>query len=655
MFPIFPITITNDGRKVPLIKNWTNEATNDQEKIKLWSELFRDRLTFFGVPTGHATDLLVLDLDVKHNAFEHIQRLGLSIPQTAWQRTRSGGAHFLFKYPKNGQSYGNRANLFGSKENPTGIDVRGEGGYIVYYGTTFGGDLTAPICEAPDWLLSNASRADIDHSGATVTVSPEVAQEIILKSLDAIREAAPGESNDTLNREGFRIGQLIAAGSVSRQYAEEVLLKAAIERGKPVYEAKATIKSCLDGAALKPLVDPFGGAAPVPLIQMQAPPEPPGRWTPHYLTMHDLTNVSKLRKPQLFEHWSTEDIHLTTADGGTGKTTLKLYEAVCLALGHRFLGFECKQSGKTLYITGEDSREKLAALIGAICKQMGLMEPGIENRALLESVKASVAIKKDSDMCLVTKDKQGFFHPNREAMNKIMEAVEDIKPKMIVFDPVASFWGSEAALNDMAKAVSKFMGELVERSGACVEMVNHMGKASSSNKDMSQFAGRGGSGLPSHSRVSRVLRLVLEEEYSELTGEQLAENQSAMLCNVAKFTDGSPLTNNQFLIIRSGFLFTRKILTAQKAKEAQENTTDIERVFDFVLEQRKLGRYPSREVAIAHFMSNGSGVSGERVKRALNMLVYSGCEGFKLKQIDNPDAVSGGKVFVVTDVDGREV
>jgi RecA-family ATPase len=175
--------------------------------------------------------------------------------------------------------------------------------------------------------------------------------------------------------------------------------------------------------------------------------------------------------------------------------------------------------GKTLFITGEDTDKKLAAMLGAVVRDMGLFEKRVGDDERIQKVLQSIYIKKDSDLCLITKDKQGFLHLNRDAMNKVMQAVDEIKPKLIVFDPISSFWGSEAALNDMAKAVAKFMQELAERSGACVEIVNHMGKQSSSNKDMSQFAGRGGTGLPSHARVSRVLRPVFEDEYTDLTGE----------------------------------------------------------------------------------------------------------------------------------------
>lgn len=639
VFKIFPC----GANKIPLIKGWQQAATTDPEQIRLWQELFKDKLAYWGIPTGPGTDLLVLDVDVKKsNGFESLK--ALPIPETMTQTTRSGGKHYLFRYPKDGKHYGNRAGFL------PGLDIRGEGGYIVHYGVD-----SKPIADAPTWLLTDTAKPIYQATGPTVKVAPEIAQAIVLNSLEAIRNAPEGESNNTLNTEAFKVGQLVASQSITREYAFETLFKAAKDRGKPDYEAKATINSGLDGGSKKPITSPFGEAPPVAQIEIPAAPQAPARWTPQYFTRHDLMNTSKLKKPQLFQDWSTEDIHITTADGGTGKTTLKLYEAICLALGERFLGFDCKQAGKTLFITGEDTDKKLAAMLGAIVRQMGLFEEGVGNHEKIQTILQSIVIKKDADLCLIMKDKQGFLHPNPDAMRKVMEAVEDIKPKMIVFDPISSFWGSESALNDMNKAVIKFMSQVQEASHACVEMINHMGKVSSASKDMSQFAGRGGTGLPSNSRVSRVLRTVFEDEFRELTGEELPDGTTAILCNVNKFTDGSPLYNKPFLILRSGYLFSRKALTKAKAQEAERALTDVERVFAFIKECRNDGKYPTRNVVIGHFAVAGDPLSSERVKRAIDLLQFGGHMGERIKQVENPDLTIKDKVFVITDMGGKEL
>lgn len=502
-------------------------------------------------------------------------------------------------------------------------------------------ELSAKISEMP-----NAS---------AVKISSDIANGILRGCLDAIRSAPAGESNHVLNTEAFKVGQLVKAEAFSYDFAAAELYKAAMVRGKPDYESRATIKSGLDGGLKNPIMCPFPSTPPLPAFELPPVNEARERWTPSFLTRQDLLNRSNLRKPQLFKDWSTRDITITTADGGTGKTTIFLNEAIALALGDRFLGFDNKAQGKTLFITGEDTDKKLAATLGEILRQMGLFEEGIENEAKIQTIIDSIVIKKDSDLCLISKDKQGFLIPNPEAMRKLKEAIEDIKPINIVIDPIASFWGSESALNDMNKAVTKFMAWLVEISGGCVHAINHMGKSSSANKDMSQFAGRGGSGLPSNSRVSRVLRPLSPEEYKDATGSDLVADQSAMMCNVNKFTDGSPLLNKPFIIIREGYLFRRVTLTPQKEKELEQHQSDNERVMKFIKEERESNRYPTAKVVIGKLMTVVDPIPMARTQRALSLLEYDGFGGERIAQIDNPNSLIKDRAYTVTDIDGKEI
>ena len=651
-FKIFPATINHEKQKVPLINQWRNKSSNDPNQIKLWQEVFRDRLTFFGIPCGKQNGILVLDIDVKNkNGFETIQKLNLPIPDTLYQRTPSGGAHLFFKYNPD-KDPGNKVGFI------EGCDLRSEGGFIIWYGAE--ADLSKNIAEAPDWIYEHCEKKkkELSPTSTIVQVSPEIGMEVFNNALDEIVNAPKGEGNNTLNVQSYLVGQLIAAGSIDRQYAEQELFKAAVQRGRPEYETQCTIRSAIDGGLKNPKTFDLPKSGPVPVIPIQSPiPDVPGmrdRWTPKYMTRSELFNFSNLRKQQLFEDWSTEDIHLTSADGGTGKTTLKLYEAICLALNEPFLGFQCLSPGRTLFITGEDSAAKLTAMVGAILKQMKLMDGSPENNAKVEQVLSSIVIKKDADLCLIAKDKQGFLTVNREALNKVMEAVEDLNPRMIVWDPIASFWGSESMVNDMNKAVAKFMGELQEKSRACVEMINHIGKQSSSTKDMSQFAGRGGTGLPSHSRVVRTLSPINAETYRDKTGLELPEGKSAMICNIGKFTDGSPLYDKPFIIVREGYLFERQNMTADKEKETNEHQIICEGLMMVIKAELRLGNVVTRSGAVAKYKLEHGGQS-TKIKETLALLMMSGLYGEKLKEVSNPDMTVKEKMILLTDNQGNEI
>lgn len=638
-FPVFPVK----ADKTPLINDWAAEASTDPAKLQHWQNLFGGALKYWGIPCGPKTGLLALDVDVKKDGFAQLH--DKYIPETYWQDTQSGGRHYLFKYPSNGKHFGNRVNFL------PGLDSRGAGGYIVHYGL----NTNFPLAEAPEWFQHMVQHEELTYDPAlALRVSADVALRMLEESLEEIRNAPAGESNNTLNVHAFRIGQLVGSDSLGREHAEQALLKAATERGKPLREALATIKSGLDGGCKKPTQDPFKNVAPIPVIDIPTF-EPAKRWTPQRLTRADLMAKHNLRRPQLFRNWSTQDIAITSADGGTGKSTLKLLEAVCLALGDRFLGFDCINPGKTLFITGEDTEKKLAAMLGAILEQLGLFQDLPGNAEKVQTILNSIVIKKDSDLCLVAKDRQGFITTNPNAMTYIMQAVEDLGPfKMIVFDPISSFWGAESAVNDMARAVAKFVQELVVRTDACVEIINHIGKSSSASKDMGQYAGRGGTGLPSHSRVSRALRPLSPEEYIELTGEDIGPNRTAMLCQVNKFSDGSPLLNQPFVIVREGYLFERKNLSEAKVRESERQSSDIERIFRFVKEARENQQWVTEKILEAHFATLTDAVPMARIKRASQLLLFQGFDGYTVKLVENPNQLERERVFTIL-LNGQEI
>lgn len=640
-YKLFPLTLTHDGRKVPVKEiAWQTECTNNQETIQYWSQIFAHKLKLWGVPTGPINNLLVLDVDVKDNGFETLKKYDL--PPTMTQRTMSGGMHYIYSYPNDGNTYGNKVRF------DDGLDVRGHGGYIAYYQFD-----NTPIAEAPEWLKQVALKQDkveVDFDNLVVYDSG-IAQAILDEACDNIRNAPEGEANDTMNIEAYRVGQLLPSGSLDRDLAFQALFQAGKDRGKADYEIKATLESGFKGGSLQPMQCPFGNIEPVIDIPIEEDVVEE-RWTPAFFSKYDLTNMKNLKRPVIFENWSNLDITITTADGGTGKTTLKLYEAICLALGENFLGFENKYGeGRTLFITGEDSRLKLGAMLGMMLKQMRILD----DKEKCNKVLNNIIVKKENEMCLITKTKSGFVTINDDALNKISQAIEDLRPAMIVFDPIASFWGSESLLNDMSMNVAKFMGKLVEKSDACVEAINHMGKSSSNNKDMSQFAGRGGTGLPSHARVSRVLRPVFSEEFEELTGYELDDDKGAIMCNINKFSDGSDLYNKPFLIVRNGYLFERVTLVEQKQKEEVEKASDNERVLAFIKAEREAGRYPTKAITVAYFMAQFDKMSKDRVHRSLEFLCYYEYLGERLKLIENPDIEAGGKVYIITDSEGVEI
>ena len=125
-FAVFPVCSAN---KKPHTPHGCKDAKTDPGAIKYWWSRWPD--ASIGIATGSASHgLVVIDLDQDENKgldgyseLENWQRENGELPET-WRSITGRGGYHLFFY-SNDKSYQNRAGLL------DGIDVRGEGGYII--------------------------------------------------------------------------------------------------------------------------------------------------------------------------------------------------------------------------------------------------------------------------------------------------------------------------------------------------------------------------------------------------------------------------------------------------------------------------------------------------------------------------------------------
>ncbi|GEM_PF-2137613 len=136
---IFPIHGMKDGQctcggrikncrpgKHPLVRYPSAAATTDEVEIR---KLWRDHpFANIAVPTGRRFGVFVLDVDIDKGGLESLRKLEErygKLPLTWMVRTGSGGKHYYFLYP-DGETIRNSSGKLGP-----GLDVRGEGGYVV--------------------------------------------------------------------------------------------------------------------------------------------------------------------------------------------------------------------------------------------------------------------------------------------------------------------------------------------------------------------------------------------------------------------------------------------------------------------------------------------------------------------------------------------
>ena len=135
--PVFPV---QRNEKRPFLETaGFHDATTNKKQIHTWDKGKKFRGANIGIPTGERAGFVVIDLDVTDEvdgvkAFRDLcSDLDIDLPETYQVSTPSGGQHLYF-CTRSAKSIRNSAKKLGP-----GIDVRGEGGYVVGEGSKIKG------------------------------------------------------------------------------------------------------------------------------------------------------------------------------------------------------------------------------------------------------------------------------------------------------------------------------------------------------------------------------------------------------------------------------------------------------------------------------------------------------------------------------------
>lgn len=259
----FPVFACGEDKR-PVTPHGFRDATSDPQRIVAQFE--RPGAEMIGMPTGAASGLIAIDIDIKNGARgrEWLDENADALPPTRTHKTRSGGLHLIFRAPD--AMIRNSAGRIAS-----GVDVRGDGGYIILPPSPgyVVADDTEPA-DMPRWLVKvcmppeEAPRPAYEPSA---TISDRYAEVALNDECRAVAMAGEGGRNDRLNIAALKLGQLVGAGALSRGTVEHELTAAARSAGLDARETALTIKSGLDAGVRRPRAMPERRMEPRRAIQ----------------------------------------------------------------------------------------------------------------------------------------------------------------------------------------------------------------------------------------------------------------------------------------------------------------------------------------------------------------------------------------------------
>ena len=541
--PVFPC----DENKRPMTAHGFRDATRDAATIQ---RSFA-RAAMIGIPTGEASGFFVLDLDCKNGAqgMEWLAAHEHRLPQTRRHRTRSGGIHLLFTMPA-GRTIRNSA----SKVGP-GVDVRGTGGYIIAPPSD-GYDVVdvSSIAEAPPWLLDLidppapqaqpvASRSvnPSNHSVNSLRNNNE-GTPYGLAALDAaataIMAAPEGAKHDTLNREAYSIGGLVAAGQLA-EGAAIATLASALEglraRCDDFPAAQKTLRQAFAQGMAKPreapaprlvrrIVEEYRDDRPEPPPRDEAPPHWSMEPDPEPLSIEveriapsagksplwvdgELFNAAAIpRRPWAVPGYLMRgSVTVLSGQGAGGKSSLVVRWTVNLATGEAIGQFAPTGPMRVVNYNTEDDRDEQQRRYSAALKASNHGPEVLQRIIRCGPEDVGTLFERDP----VT----GRITPTA-AMSQLEELCIATEADVLFCDPLAELHNAEENDNTAMRAVVAAFRSLAKRLKIAVVILHHDRKGNSAPGDMDRV--RGASAISGAVRVMLTLSTMTEEEADKL-------------------------------------------------------------------------------------------------------------------------------------------
>jgi Bifunctional DNA primase/polymerase, N-terminal len=279
-WPVFPIASVDrrtgqcacqDGvdceqiGKHPLVR-WGDRASTDEDQIRDWWRW--KPLANIGVATGQRSGLVVVDLDRHHDGLctrEELAERGLIFPPTVAARTRSGGWHFFYTTPPDRRVLNTEGELAGVGKTP-GIDVRGDGGYIIMTpsirpapGPVGAGprlrryqwaDRPTRLAPAPEWVTVPRRAPEPVHAGVPSTRArlPSAGRNLSARAQAAfdaeirrVQHAGEGHRNPALFHAAANLFEIVNTGYLSEERVRGELTAASRTAGLGEREIRQTL------------------------------------------------------------------------------------------------------------------------------------------------------------------------------------------------------------------------------------------------------------------------------------------------------------------------------------------------------------------------------------------------------------------------------
>jgi RecA-family ATPase len=463
--------------KHPRTMNGLKDATTDEAKIRGWWGMWPD--ANIGIATGAGSNLVVLDVDPRHYGDKSLAVLEDEcgeLPPTLCSRTGGDGLHYLFTYPA--AEIKNSAGRLGA-----GLDIRGEGGYIVappslhQSGKRYvWAEAESPLSQMPDWMLhlltENRRAKDVDPSQS------QRKERQPITSGECIPE---GQRNDAL----FRLGCSLRDRGLDEPEILAALLSVNERRCEP----------SLQESEVESIASSCGRYEPTKTIAGED--EGNDLYEPLGQSWKEFSRCEFFEAEKVLSELERGEVGLLVAATNIGKTTLSLNLALMMAAGASFHPIvRGKSNGyRVMYVDGETRKARFQRDV----KRMMRDWLPVEHLMVAENLFV---------MCDAELGGEPLNLSNEKHMRAIVRAAEEFKPDLIIVDTLSALFNlfQENDNAEMTKRVMKPLAKLAKDTNSAILLLHHIGKQNEdAQAGVKAYRGRGASASGASARMVLLL------------------------------------------------------------------------------------------------------------------------------------------------------
>jgi hypothetical protein len=317
----------------------------------------------------------------------------------------------------------------------------------------------------------------------------------------------------------------LVAKLVARGTSKSVILAMAEHLTWPTFtveKTRAELATMIDGAYRRG----FGGEGDVVDEVMTAPPKAP----PPSLEIWDAGEDDYIIPPRgwlLSNVFCRGFLSSLLADGGVGKTAVRVAQLLSLASGRSLTGEHVFKRCRVLIISLEDDRNELRRRVYAALRHYNLTQDHIRGWLFLSAPKG---------LRLFVRGEKGRpqVGPLHEAL---IDAIEKYKPDIIALDPFIKAHGVDENDNNAIDLVCDMLALLAMQYNCSIDLPHHTRKGTmiAGNAD----AGRGASSMKDAGRLIQTLTPMTSEEAKQF-GVSDADRRSLIRMDSGKVNIAPP-------------------------------------------------------------------------------------------------------------------